>query len=99
MRIEVHAGRVEPAEERPVRPRLPLDEVDRRGAGLVVDRLHAFLGERTGVLDGLLADLAEARIDGGVVTVAGLAAQDAARSELRLEGRVLGVIRTLRLLL
>ena len=45
--------------------RLPLDEVDRRRRRLVVDRLHPLLGERAGILDGLLADLAEARIDVG----------------------------------
>ena len=67
--------------------------------GLVVDRFHALLGERAGVLDGLLADLAEARIDGGVVLVGRLGLEHAARAELRAIGGVLRVVRQLRLLL
>ena len=35
--------------------RLPLDEVLGGGHGLVVDGLHALLGQRAGVLDGLAA--------------------------------------------
>ena len=99
VRAQVHAGRVEPDEERLARSPLPLHVVDGRSRGLVVDRLHALLGERAGVLDGLLADLAEARIDGGVVPVGRLAAQDAARAELGAIGRVLGIVRQLRLFL
>ena len=96
---QVHAGRVEPAEERLARRVLPLHEVDRRGGGLVVDRLHALLGERAGVLDGLLADLAEARIDRGVVAVGRLALEHAARAELGAVGRVLRIVRQFRLFL
>ena len=87
------------AEERLARRLLPLHEVDGRGRGLVVDRLHALLGERAGVLDRLLADLAEARIDRGVVDVGRLALQDAARAELGAVGRVLRIVRQLRLFL
>ena len=47
---------------------LPLHEIDGRGRGLVVDRLHPFLGERAGVLDGLLADLAPTRLLGRIVS-------------------------------
>ena len=78
---------------------LPLHVVDGRGGGLVVDRLHPLLGERAGVLDGLLADLAEARIDGGVVRVAGLALEHAARAELGEVGRVLRIVGQLGLFL
>ena len=67
VRAQVHARGVEPAEER-LPGLLPLHVVDRGGGGLIVDRLHPLLGERAGVLDGLLADLAEARVFGGVVT-------------------------------
>ena len=91
--------RVEPAEERLARGVLPLHEVDRRGGGLVVDRFHPLLGQRAGVLDGLLADLAEARVDGGVVLVGGLALQHAARAELGLVRRVLRIVGQLRLFL
>ena len=99
VRAQVHAGRVEPAEERLARRLLPLHEVDGGGRGLVVDRLHALLGERAGVLDGLLADLAEARIDRRIVPVGRLALQDAARAELGTIGRVLRIVRQLRLFL
>ena len=73
VRAEVHARGVEPAEERFAGVFLPLHVVDGRGGGLVVDRLHPLLGQGPGVLDGLLADLAKARIDGGVVLVGRLA--------------------------
>ena len=64
----------------------------------LVNGFHALLGQRAGVLDGLLADLAEARVVRRVVHVRGLAVQHAARSEHRLELRVLRIIRILRLL-
>ena len=99
VRAQVHARRVEPAEERLAGRLLPLHEVDGRGGGLVVDRLHALLGERAGVLDRLLADLAEARIDGRVVHVGRLAPQHAARPELGAVGRVLRIVGQLRLFL
>ena len=96
---EVHPGAVVPDEEGLAGLDLALDEVDRRGRGLVVDRLHPLAGQRAGVLDGLLADLAEARIHGRVVLVRGLAAEHAARPEHLAELRVLRVIEELRLLL
>ncbi len=82
MRAQVHTRRVEPAEERLARRLLSLHEVDGRGRSLVVDGFHALLGQRTGILDGLLADLAEARIDGGIVAIGCLAPEHAARAEL-----------------
>ena len=94
MRVELNQ-----TEERLAGGMLPLHEVDGRGRGLVVDRLHALLGERAGVLDGLLADLAEARIDGGIVVVGRLALEHAARAELGEIGRVLRIVRQLRLFL
>jgi hypothetical protein len=78
---------------------LALHVVDRRGGSFVVDRLHALLGERAGVFDGLFADLAEPRIDGGVVFVGRLALEDAARTELLPVVRILGTVRQPRLLL
>ena len=99
VRPQVHAGRVEPAEERLASRLLPLHEIDGRGRGLVVDRLHPLLGQRAGVLDGLLADLAEARIDRRIVDVGRLALQHAARTELRQVGRILRIVRQLRLFL
>ena len=99
VRSQVHAGRIEPAEERLARGVLALHVVDGGGRGLVVDRLHALLGQRAGILDGLLADLAEARIDRRIVPIGRLAFQHAARAELREIGRVLRVIRQFRLFL
>src|SRR6185369_5992122 len=99
MGVEMHAGAVPPAEERLVALNLPLDEVDRRIGCVVVDGLHSLLGERTGILDGLLPDLAEARIDGRILPLGGFALEDAARAELRLERRILRIVSMLRLLL
>ena len=99
MSAQVHAGAVEPAEERLVGLGLPLDEVDARRPSLVVDRLHALAGQRAGVLDRLLADPAAARVLGRVVDVGGLAAQHAARAEHLLEIGVPRVVGVLRLLL
>jgi hypothetical protein len=42
---QMHAGGVEPAEEGHFGCDLPLDEVGRRIRGIVVDRLHALLGQ------------------------------------------------------
>ena len=50
-------------------------------------------------LNDLLADLAEARVDGRVVLVRGLAVQHAARAVLRAERRVLRIVRQFRLFL
>src|SRR5262249_11277006 len=61
--------------------------------------LHSLPGERPGVLDGLLADLAEARIHGGVVGLGGLALEHTARTVFRLEGWVFRIVVTLGLLL
>ena len=72
VRAEVHVGEVHPEEERLVGLRLPLDEVDGPVGDVVVDRLHPLLGQRAGVLDRLLADLAEPRVDGRVVLVVAL---------------------------
>ena len=95
----MHARRVHPDKERLAGLDLALDEIDRCRGRLVVDRLHAFLGQWSGVLDGLLADLAEAWIDGRIVTVACLASQHPARPELGLERRIFWVIRVFRVFL
>ena len=60
---------------------LPLDEIRRPVGDVVVDRLHPLLGQRAGVLDDLLADLAEARIDRRIVLVGGLAIHHATRAD------------------
>ena len=78
---------------------LPVDEVERGVEEFLVHRLHALLGQRTGVLDRLLADPAEPRILGRIVLVGRLALQHAARAELRPERRVLRIVGMLRLVL
>ena len=75
-----------------------LHEIDRVCGDFLVNRFHALLGQRAGVLDGLFADLAESRVIGGIVLVRRVAVQDAARSEHRLELRVLRIIHIFRLL-
>jgi hypothetical protein len=90
MRSQVHAGRVEPDEEGLAGPLLPLHEIDRRGRRFIVDGFHALLGQRAGILDGLLADLAEARVDGRIVAIGRLAFQHAARAEFGEIRRILG---------
>ena len=62
MREQVHVGGVEPDEERLAVVVLALDEVLGGGDEFVVARLHALRGQRTGVLDLLLADPAPARL-------------------------------------
>ena len=82
VREQVHVRGVEPHEERLAGLVLPLDEVLGGGDELVVAGLHPLLGERAGVLDLLLADLAPARLLGRVVLVGRPGMDDAARAEL-----------------
>ena len=87
---EVHVGGVDPHEERRAVGVLATDEVDRRLGDLVVDGLHALLGQRPGVLDPLRAVLVRPRV------------QDAAGAEALAELREVGgrwVVGQLRLLL
>ena len=71
VREDMHAGGVVIAEERLAGLGL-LVHPRQGGIGeLVVDGLHSLDGERAGVLDLLLADFAELRINGGVVGVGG----------------------------
>ena len=81
MRDDVHAGRVEPDEERLVVLLGLVHEVDGEVADLVVHRLHALGIERAGVLDLLLADLAPARHLGRVVHVGRPAMNHVARAD------------------
>src|SRR3546814_8873236 len=55
MRTEVHVRGVEPDKEWNAGGVLALNKVDGVGERFVVDGLHAFLAQRTGILDGLTA--------------------------------------------
>ena len=69
VRDDVHAGRVEPEEERLAVGLGLVHELERVVEDLVVHGLHPLRIERAGVLDLLLADLAPARLHGRVVRV------------------------------
>ncbi len=99
VREGVHARGVHPTKERLVGLGLSLDEIDRSIGSFVVDRLHAFSGQRAGVLNGLLAYAAPARLLGGIILVGSLTAEHAARAEHLLEFRILRIRPPLRLLL
>ncbi len=93
VRPEVHRRRVVPEEEGLVRLGLLLHPPDRGRRDLLVDGLHALLGQRAGVLDRLLADSAPAGISRRVILVGRHAMQHAAGSKSLLECRILGIVR------
>src|SRR5215211_7740647 len=74
-------------------------KVDRGLEELLIDRLHALLGERPGVLALLLAPGAEALIVARRVGGGGDAFENAAWTELRAESRILRIVRMLGLIL
>src|SRR5262249_40354274 len=76
-----------------------IDEIRRRRQELLVDRLHALLGERAGIDASLLAPGAEARVVAWRVGLRRHAFQHAARAELGGEAGILGIVRMLRLVL
>jgi hypothetical protein len=82
VRAEVHVGEVHPQENGLPCGLLTLEEVHRTLGEVVVTGLHPLLSQRAGILDGLLADLAKARINGFVVLVGGFAIQHASRAEV-----------------
>ncbi|MCY1406818.1 hypothetical protein D9M71_220980 [compost metagenome] len=71
VRDDVHAGRVEPDEERFVVLLGLVDEREGLVANLLVDGFHPLRIERSGVFDFLLADLAPARHHGRVISGGG----------------------------
>ena len=78
---------------------LPLDEVHGPVGNVIVDGFHPLLGQGTGVLAHLLADLAEARIHRRIVRGRGLAVHHATGAELGTERRIFRVVRQFRLFL
>src|SRR5580765_1008643 len=81
----MHTGAVVPTEERLPGLGLPLDEVDCSSRSLIIDRFHSLLGERTGILDGLLPNSPPAWMFSGIVLIRGLGPKYAARPEHFLE--------------
>ena len=77
----MHARRVEPDEERLLVGARLVDELQRVVEDFVVDRLHPLGIERAGVLDPLLADLAPARLFGGIVAIRGPGMDHVARAD------------------
>jgi hypothetical protein len=92
---DVHAGRVEPAEERLSGLVLPVDEAHRGSQELLVHRFHALGAEWTCVLDLLLTDPSKAGVLGGIVDLGGEGLEHATRPELCEERRVLRVVHVL----
>src|SRR5262245_44441857 len=82
VRAEMHARGVPPAEEGFPGFHLAIDEVQRSRGGLIVDRLHPLLGERTSVRD----------------RAPGRCLDDTARTEFFEEFWILWIIQVLRLL-
>ena len=66
---DMHPGWIEPQEERLVFGLGLLDELQCQVANFVVHGFHPLRIKRSGVLDPLLADLAPARIHGGIIHV------------------------------
>ena len=84
---EMHGGRIVPEEEWLIRLGLLFHPAERAGGDLLVDGFHALLGQRAGVRDRLAA------------LAVGQAVEHAARSELLLEFRILGIVPQFRLFL
>src|SRR5262245_56636713 len=62
-----------------------LHEIDRVGEQVILDRFHAFTGQRTSVLDGLLADATKALVFGWIVSRARFALENTSRGKELLE--------------
>src|SRR5262245_43550431 len=95
----MHVRGVDPNEERLAGRLLTLNELHRARGDVIVNRLHTFGGEWTGVLAPLTTDAAEARIVGSVILVGCLAIEHAARTEFFSEFGILRIVDVLRLLL
>ena len=89
----MHAGRIEPEEEGLAVGLGLVRELERDGEDFVVHGLHPFRIECAGVLDLLLADLAPARLHGGIILVRRPAMDHVARADLVLEGRRIVAVR------
>ena len=82
MRDDVHAGRVEPAEERLAVLFGLFDETQCEVADLIIHRLHPLGIKSTGILDLLFADFAPAWHLGGVIRSGRPGVNHVARTDL-----------------
>ncbi len=94
---KVHMGEVHPNEGRFASLVLPLDELHCPRSDVIVNGFHPLFGQWTRVLAHLLANLAEAWINGRIILVRGLAVQHATRAELGEKRRVLWIVGQFRL--
>src|SRR5205823_2094933 len=88
---DVHAARIEPGEERLFVATGAIDKIHGSCEEFLVDRFHALLGERTGVLAFLFAPSSEAGILAGRIGRGSYALHHSARTELRPEGWILRI--------
>src|SRR4029453_5824304 len=94
-RPDMHAGRVVPEQERLVGLVRAVDEVERTGEQIVLDRPHSLARPRARVLDRLFADTAEARIFRRIINLRRLAVQHSTGLEerhRRMVARVIGLL-------
>src|SRR6476660_1290971 len=94
----MHTARIEPHEERLLVLIRTIYKVDRGLQKFLVDRLHSFLGKRTGVLASLLAPGAETGIVAGSIDGGRDAFHASPRTELCPECRALRIIGMFRLI-
>jgi hypothetical protein len=96
---DVHAARIEPDKERLLVAVGAVDEIRRGIEEFLINRFHALLGKRPGVLAFLLTPWAETWIVARRVSRGRSAFQDAAWTELRPERRIFRIIFVLRFIL
>src|SRR5450756_730966 len=95
---DMHAGRIEPYEERLLVVHSLVDELVGSAVDFLVYRWHARLGQRSSILDPLFADLPPPRLVSRIILIRGPTVQHTARSEIRLERRILRIVVSFRLL-
>ena len=96
---EVHVGGVPPDEEGLTLSMSVPDELDRAIGDIVIDGLHAFFGQWTGVFNGLLPNTTETWVHGRIIDIGGFAVHHTTRAKALPELWILGIVGMLRLFL